>query len=202
MMGLYDFAPETAASKPPTRLHVAPMPVVTPDSPAKLGYRNLKTTDAGPVDVDKIKNVNLPLGLLGGGVLIELLSAVIWTHHLGAAIVELTLDLTLGTAVMLGAMLIAAKVRGINLGKLGVAAYKLAAVSVAPVAALEFINPIARFIPFGWLIGFIIEFILFFALLGALFDLDESDTWYCVCIMFITRIGLFVALSAIFSGGR
>jgi hypothetical protein len=198
--GLYDFAPETPARRPPTKIQVKPLPVVTPDAPAVLGYRNASADKSNPVDPDQIKNVNLPLGLLAGGVFVELLSAVIWTHHLGSAIAELGLDLTVGTGVMLGAMMIAAKLRGIDLGKLGVAAYKLAAISVAPVAAMEFINPIARFIPFGGLIGFVVEFILFFALLGALFDLDESDTWYCVCVMFITRVGLYFALSAIFPG--
>ena len=108
------------------------------------------------------------------------------------------MDLTAGTAVMLLAMFIAAKVRGIDLGKLGVAAYKLAAISIAPVAIGEFITPIARFIPFGGVIAWIVECILFFALLGALFDLDESDTWYCVCVMFVTRVALYFALADVF----
>jgi hypothetical protein len=107
-------------------------------------------------------------------------------------------DLTVGTAVMLLAMLIAAKIRGIDLGRLGVAAYKLAAISIAPAAAVQFLSPITTFIPFGGIIGLVVQFVLFFALLGALFDLDESDTWYCVWTMFFTRVGFYLLLRLIF----
>jgi hypothetical protein len=31
-------------------------------------------------------------------------------------------------------------------------------------------------------------------LLGALFDLDESDTWYCIAIMFLMTVGMFLLL--------
>jgi predicted small integral membrane protein len=100
--------------------------------------------------------------------------------------------------VMLGAMLIAAKVRGIDLGKTYVSAYKLAAVAIAPAAVMEFVNPIAQFIPFGFIISFVVEFALFFALLGALFDMDESDTWYCVGVLFVTRVALYLVLLFVF----
>ena len=167
-------------------------------SPAVLPYRSPKDERATLTDTEQIKNVRLPLALLGGGIFIELLAALIWRGRIGPALVSMMLDLTVGTGMMLGALWVAAKVRGIDLGKPGVAAYKLAAVSIAPAAAMEFITPLLRFIPMGWILSSIIEFVLFFALLGALFDLDESDTWYCVCIMFVTRVAVYVALIGLF----
>jgi hypothetical protein len=193
---LYDFAPETSPAPPQTKL--IPPAVVKPDTPQVLSYRALKNDKPLPLETEAIKNVYLPLGILAGGIVIEILSSIIWTHQVAATFAELAVDLTLGTAVMLAAMLIATKIRGIHLGNLGVAAYKLAAISIGPAAVMEFITPIARYIPFGWLICLIVEFILFFALLGALFDLDESDTWYCVLTMFFTRIAFYFLLQAIF----
>jgi hypothetical protein len=38
------------------------------------------------------------------------------------------------------------------------------------------------------LIGLAGQFVLYFALLGALFDLDESDTWYCMMVIFLIRL--------------
>jgi hypothetical protein len=198
--GLYDFAPEKPGARAPTKVTVQPMPVLPPDAPAVLPYRPVKADKSATLETEQIKNVYLPLALLAGGVFVELLSAIIWTHHIGPALAELAVDLTLGTGIMLVAMLIAAKLRGIQLGKLTVAAYKLAAVSIAPAAVMEFINPIASVIPFGFIVSWVVQFALFFALLGALFDLDESDTWYCVWTLLITRIALYVALRAMFHG--
>jgi hypothetical protein len=194
--GLYDFAPEAPQTKPAAKTVVKPETV--DDARKVLPYRARQEDKPAPVDAEQIKNVYLPLGLLAGGVFIELLSTLVWTHHIGSALIELALDLTVGTGVMLLAMWIAAKVRGINLGRLDVAAYKLAAVSIAPEAAVEFITPVLNYIPLGFVLVFVAQFILFFALLGALFDLDESDTWYCVCVMFITRTALYFGLMAIF----
>jgi hypothetical protein len=193
---LYDFAPEI--SPPPSRTNLKPPTIAKADAPVVLSYRAPKNDKALPLEAEAIKDVYLPLGLLAGGVAIEILASIIWTHQVAATFAELGVDLTLGTAVMLGAMLIAAKIRGIHLGNLGVAAYKLAAISIAPVAIAEFIAPIARFIPFGWVLCLVVEFVLFFALLGALFDLDESDTWYCVWTMFFTRIAFYLLLTAMF----
>jgi hypothetical protein len=195
---IYDFAPESSPPPPPRRSTVAP--VASAGSPPVLSYRAAGKDEPLPTDPDTIKNIHLPLGILAGGVLIEIVCSIIWTHQLLASLAELAVDLTLGTAVMLGAMLIAARLRGIDLGSLGVAAYKLAAVSVGPAAVVEFIEPIARFLPFGWILCLIVEFILFFALLGALFDLDESDTWFCVWTMLITRVVFYFLLQAVFRG--
>jgi hypothetical protein len=194
---LYDFAPDTAPPPPTTKL--PPTPIPEPGAPVLLAYRPKKDDKPKPLEAEQIKDVYLPLGLLGGGIIVQILAAIIWTHHVANTFAEIAVDLTAGTGVMLLAMWIAAKIRAIDLGKMHVAAYKLAAIFIAPQAVMQFISPITSFIPFGWIIALLIQFALFFALLGALFDLDESDTWYCVCIMFITRVALFFLLKAIWS---
>jgi hypothetical protein len=92
---------------------------------------------------------------------------------------------------MLIGVLIAAKVRGIKLGPLGTAVLKLAAISVAPSAVALLITPIAMIIPFGGFGVLLIQFCLYFALLGLMFDLDQSDTWYCVMIIFLINLGIY-----------
>ena len=191
--GVYDFAEEL-----PPKKAVKPLRLEAPATPGVLPYRAFKEDKPKPADTETIKDVYLPLGLLAGGVLVETLAAAIWSHHVASALAEMTVDLTLGTGVMLGAMMLAAKLRNINLGKIGVAAYKLAAISIAPAALVEFLAPIARYIPLGGILGLVLEFVLFFALLGALFDLDESDTWYCVWTIFLTRVGIYVLLRSMF----
>jgi hypothetical protein len=54
--------------------------------------------------------------------------------------------------------------------------------------------PIALFIPFGGIAVLIVNFILYFALLGMFFDLDESDTWYCVSVIFLVNLAVHFAM--------
>jgi hypothetical protein len=95
---------------------------------------------------------------------------------------------------MLGGILLAARIRRIDLGQFWIATFKLAAITVAPAAAVDLASPLLRVIPFGGLLGLAAEFVLYFALLGALFDLDESDTWYCVWTIFLVRLALYFAI--------
>src|SRR5207249_2030428 len=81
--------------------------------------------------------------------------------------------------------------RAIALGPFWVAVFKLAAVSVAPGATVALLTPALNFIPLGAILGWIGEFALYFALLGVFFDLDESDTWYCVCVIFLLNLGVY-----------
>jgi hypothetical protein len=52
----------------------------------------------------------------------------------------------------------------------------------------------------GGLAGLGVQFVLYFALLGALFDLDESDTWYCVWVIFLVRLAVYFV--TLWMGGR
>jgi hypothetical protein len=109
---------------------------------------------------------------------------------------SLGFEVVVGMAVTLGGVVIAARFRGIELGKLPTALLKLAAVWLAPGAIVAVIMPLLWFIPFGGLIVWLAQFVLYFALLGTLFHMDESDTWYCVCVIFVINIALYFALLA------
>jgi len=89
-------------------------------------------------------------------------------------------------------LFVAAKFRGIDLGKFGPAVLKLAAVSVAPGAVFDLFFPLLNIVPLGGLIGGVGVFVLYFALLGMFFDLDQSDTWYCVMVMFIVGVVFYL----------
>jgi hypothetical protein len=165
-----------------------------------LQYQNPRTAAETPDEYfpDKTLDFHLPLALIAAATLIEVAAALIrgnrspagFTPHL----TELGLHLVLGTATMLLGVLIAARFRGIALGKLPTAVMKLAAICIAPGAAVTLLSPAIAVIPFGGLLALAGQFILYFALLGTLFHLDESDTWYCVCVIFIINVALYFML--------
>jgi hypothetical protein len=164
-------------------------------SAAPLEYRSNKSAVAAPVDTDTIKNLYLPLWLLGGGVVVEIVAAFLRDGLAAGALIDVGFELIVGTAVMLAGILLAARLRGLQLGSFWIAAFKLSAIAVAPAAALDLAWPILRIIPiFGGLLGLAGDFILYFALLGALFDLDEGDTWYCLWVIFIVRLAVYFAI--------
>jgi hypothetical protein len=194
--GIYDLADTGEAPRPQTV--VSPPALAEPGQPILLQYRAAGADKAGPIETETIKNVHLPLWLLGGGIVLKILASILWMHQIGGALLELAVDLTLGTGIMLVAMLVAAKLYQIDLGKIPVAIYKLAAISIAPSALIEFLAPVARFLPLGLLLLWVVQFMLFFALLGALFDLQEGETWYCVMVLCLIRIGIFCGLTFLF----
>jgi len=186
---IYDLANEVP------RAHKTKQPLRTSTPAAPLDYRSKKPAAAVPADADTIKNLYMPLWLLGGGVVVEVVAAFLRDGLAAAALIDVGLELIVGTAVMLGGILVAARLRGLQLGPFWTAAFKLSAISVAPAAALDLAWPLLRIIPFlGGLLGLAADFILYFALLGALFDLDESDTWYCVWVIFIVRLLVYFAI--------
>ena len=70
---------------------------------------------------------------------------------------------------------------------------------MGPSGLVLLLRPFLGIIPFGGLIELLILLVLFYALLGAFFDLDESDTWYCVMIWFIVWVATYLALWALAS---
>lgn len=186
---LYDLAPE-----PPAGKSVKP---ASPAQPETLAYRAPKDEVAPSADGDAIRNFHMPLWLLGGGVAIEVIAAFARQPSLEAALTEVGLGLIVSTLIMLTAMLLAARVRQIDLGPFWLAVFKLAAIAIAPSAALTVLTPFLNLIPFGGLLGLVGTFVLYFALVGALFDLDESDTWYCVMVMFLVGLGVYFGLLAL-----
>jgi hypothetical protein len=187
--GIYDLANEV----PRAVETIKPHRVSTLAAP--LEYRSKKSAAAVSVYADTIKNLYMPLWLLGGGVVVEVVAAFLRDGVAAAALIDVGLELIVGTAVMLAGILLAARLRGLQLGPFWTAAFKLSAIAVAPAAALDLAWPILRMVPlFGGLIGLAGDFVLYFALLGALFDLEESDTWYCVWVIFIVRVVVYFAL--------
>jgi hypothetical protein len=202
---LYDFAPPEAKPAP---THTAAARAVAAQSPtpaSPLQYQNPRdrgvTESGSEYFPDKTLDYHLPLALIAGGTLIEVVAALYRGSHSRAGfapyLTDVGLQLIVGSATKLLAVLIAARFRGIELGKLPTAIMKLAAISIAPGAAFTLLTPALAVIPFGILLGLIGQFILYFALLGTLFHMDESDTWYCVCVIFIINVALYLGLMAI-----
>ena len=176
------------ASDPPPR----PVIPVAEVAPAKaIGYRTAPLNTAAEPEV--VRNLYMPLWLLGGGVAVEVI-AVLLRRPDARAVFAIGANVIVGTALMMGGILIAARLRGIDLGRFWNAAFKLAAISIAPAAAVTLITPMLRFVPLGGLLGFAVQFVLYFALLGALFDLDQSDTWYCILVIFLVQVTFYFAM--------
>jgi hypothetical protein len=188
---LYDLAPDAPALAKPTEAPIPPAPTLAYQTPK---HANPALHDRG-VDTDLLKKYYAPLWLLGGGLAVEIVSEY-FQHagHLQGAMIDVAVGLIAGTVLMLVGVMIAAKLRQIDIGSFGSAALRLAAISVAPGAFVTLLEPLARLICFGWVLLLGIEFVLYFALIGALFDLDESDTWFCVITIFIINLGVFALL--------
>jgi hypothetical protein len=193
---LYDIAPQE--SSPPQT--VRPAETIRREPAAKtLSYQTPRQVDPTIQDrggdTDALKKIYAPLWLLGGGLIVEII-AEYFQHstHIEAIVLDIGIGLIAGTAIKLVGVVIAARLRQIDIGSFGSAALRLAAISVAPDAIMTLLAPLARLFCFGWIILLAIEFVLYFALLGALFDLDESDTWFCVITIFILNLAVFVIL--------
>jgi len=193
---LYDFAEPPRSTNPPPTVPAKAQAAAS----GTLQYQNPRTAAETPDEYfpDKTLDFHLPLALIAAGTLIEVAAALIRGHRSPAGftphLTELGLHLVVGTATMLLGVLIAVRFRGIELGKLPTAVMKLAAVCIAPGAAVTLLSPAIAVIPFGGLLALAGQFILYFALLGTLFHLDESDTWYCVCVIFIINVALYFTL--------
>jgi hypothetical protein len=153
---------------------------------------------AADLDVEKVTKQSLPLWLLTVGLLVEcaitFFRAKFWWSDPNLAILHLLFNVGLSTIVMMIGVLIAAKVRQISIGSLPSAMLRLAALIIATDAVSDLLTPAAYFIPAGGIVLLLANFALYFALLGTLFDLDEDDTWYCVCVIFILHVALYFAL--------
>ena len=186
----YDLAPTSQKYTPVRTPLVQPAPPA-PGEPVTLAYRAPKEDNHGRAEPDVIKNLYMPLWLLAGGVVIEIAAALIRTRSPRLALTHVGVSVLLSTVIMLCGMLLAARFRGIDLGNFWIAVFKLAAISVAPGALVSLVSPLLNHIPFGDLISLLAYFVLYFALLGALFDLDQEDTWYCVCVIFLIRLAVY-----------
>jgi hypothetical protein len=206
--GLFDLAPDTAPPKPvrpvlaaaPVAIapgHAAPM--ATSASGMPLQYRSPKSDEKASGEPNQLMDLWAPLFLIGGSVVGEILAVFIQSHGnsvaMGQAMLGLSVNMIVGTVFMVVGMWLAAKSRGLSLGSPLTALLKLGAIALAPGAAMDLVMLPLKVIPlFGWLIAWVIGFMLYFALIGTLFELDQEDTWYCVMVIFCIKVATFVGL--------
>jgi hypothetical protein len=195
---LYDLVPEAprakqvGAAKP---IAAAKQAINPPPAKPICSYRGTphgEKVGKADLDVEKLKKQTAPLWMLAGGLTVE--AIVTWLHartNPAEALVYLFVGVGLGTLLMMAGVWITAWVREIDIGSFGSAMLRLAAIVIAPAALADVLNPLVGFIPFVGLGLFIIEFMLYFALLGMFFDLDDSDTWYCVGVIFVINLGVY-----------
>jgi hypothetical protein len=170
-----------------------------------LAYQGKSDSDA--VDAyfpEKIKDLYMPLVLLCAGILVQFVAGwwagARWGIGPSHAMTQVGVEMVLGTILMLAAIFIAAKRRGFTFGPFWGAVLKLSAVSIAPSALMTLLDIFLRIVPLGGLITWVLGFCFYFALIGAFFDLDQSDTWYCVCVIFLVK--LMVALGVLWMVSR
>jgi hypothetical protein len=210
---LYDVVVEPSAAvstTPKARATQIAATQVNPSQPV-LGYqakRDASATLAAPAAdgyfPNPLKDFQIPLVLLCAGLVVESAAAV-WTavqrsHSVWIAVVALFIGLVISTALMLAGVFITAKTRGFSLGRFWPAVLKLSAISVAPSAAMTLLYIFLRFIPFGIIATWIAGFVFYFALIGVSFDLEESDTWYCVIVIFLVKLTVALVILAALSG--
>lgn len=174
-------------AQPPA--HVMPIGYRT----AKTDYKNMNSRE------DFQRDFIWPTVLLVVGLSIDM-GFVFWRSPQRAQLEGwlILVGVAIDTVLMLAAVFAVAYFNGMKLGKFHTAVLKLAAISIAPSAITDVLNLALRFIPFGFLISWICDFILYFTFIGLLFDLDQSDTWACVWSIFITRIiAYFVVIYAV-----
>jgi len=184
---------------------VSPSPAIPVEpipSPASntIAYHqpHIRTPEEDNPFPDKVIDFQMPVVLIVASVVIDTIAALIAGRGpagLRPALIGLGIQVVVVSGLMLIGLLIAARFRGIDLGRLPVAILKLAAISIAPGAAVTLVSPFLNLIPFAGLVfGLGIRFVLYFALLGAMFKLDESDTWYCICVIFLVNLALYFTL--------
>lgn len=191
---LYDLVEEPKPRPAPRPATTARAKPVEP-----IEYQHPSTRAPSELDAyfpDRVKDLYLPLALIGGGTVVHVVYTLFFERvgrqGLGAVMRSIGVDVVVVTGLMLVAVFIAAKLRHINLGPLPVAVLKLCAVVLGGGGITILLTPLLVFIPFlGVLLALAIPIVAYFTLLGALFDLDESDTWYCLCVMFLVWLAAY-----------
>jgi|GEM_PF-1721169 len=186
----------------PEHYDLAPVPVVPVrpirerSVPQGIAYRTPQTRPIADLDgyvFDKLKDIQIPVALIGCGTLISF-AEVFFDPPPGAqgyraGFMLIAAGLVITTTILLLGAFAAAKVRGLTFGPFRIALLKLTAIAIAPGAVATLMSLALR--PFGFLaslIALVASFLFYFALYGVLFDLDESDTWFCVCVNFILGV--------------
>jgi len=182
----YDFAPAPAPPKPARAVRgdsiASPKPVIA--------YQSAAQKPVSPADPQSIMSIYAPW-MLAGSVAVEVVAAYFKERNFRLAIIGLGIGLVLGTIVKVAGILLLGRLRQIDFGPFWMSVLKLAAVTTVTDAVFILVYPLLMFIPLGGLLGLGGQFVLFFALLGALFNLDEQDTWYCVFVFFLLDLAVY-----------
>jgi hypothetical protein len=189
--------PEFAPATQPTAHRVQPIEYQQPST------RSSQINELFP---DRVKDFYMPLALIAAGVAIHLAHELIFGSVNSLAITGRNLILSM--AISFAAILLAGRIRKISFGPWPVAAMKLSALLIGGSGAAILIRPLffpLLMIPVSFGVGAVLvmlastvpELIVYFVLLGTLFDLDESDTWYCLCWMFVFNTAGYFALNSL-----
>jgi hypothetical protein len=206
---LYALADDAAAAKPgmtvPAKAGEGAVARPAPLKVQPLAYREESTTAGANSEVsrwfpDRVRDLYLPLGLLAGGTVVEIIATLVFNGARATTLVSMlrsmSVSLVLSTGIMLVAILLAGKLRHIDYGRLPVAILKLSAVVVGTIGITLTLGVIFMMVPiFGWFLFLALPFVCYYTLLGALFDLDASDCTYTCFVMIIVWIVYTFAIS-------
>ncbi|MGH7178233.1 MAG: hypothetical protein ACREJC_12705 [Tepidisphaeraceae bacterium] len=194
---LYDLVdtPHTAPSAA-VQPGVTPLPV----SPV-ISYARQETIGESAVDryfPDRVKDLYMPLALIAGGTIVEASLALFSrTGTVAGAMLGVGVYMICNTIIMLLTVMAVAKIRGINFGPYVTAIVKLCGISIGPGAAGSLASVALAWLPLGRILGWLAGFALYFAMIGALFDLDQSDTWCVVLSVFFARLLVGIVVVAV-----
>jgi hypothetical protein len=194
---LYALADAPAPVKPgktvPAKVGEGAVARPSPLKVQPVAYREESTTAGAGSHVseyfpDRVRDLYLPIGLIGFGTIVEIIASYFFPGPRGFSLVgvmrELCVDLFISTSIMLVAILLAAKLRQIDFGKLPVAILKLSAVVVGTIGVSLSLGTALAVIPFlGIILWMVLPLVCIYTLIGALFNLDESDTGYTATVM-------------------
>src|SRR5262249_23500626 len=150
----------------------APAPVQVPSRAIAYATRDVATPDPllDKYFPDRVKDFWLPLWLIAGGTAVYIVAALLSRNPFvttSAVLAGLGYRMIVNAAIMLGTCFVVSKIRDISFGPIVTAATKLCAIAIAPDALCVLLG--------NGLIGWLADLVLYFALIGALFDLDQSD---------------------------
>lgn len=130
--------------------------------------------------MDDAKEVKIPLILLVVGLVLYFGYGLAFAGPAGAAVLLMAagIQLVFGIVVAIPACFLAASLLGTSYGSVGTATLKLAAIIIFPTAA-SLLIPI-----FGWLVALM----LYWFLIGFLFDLEPMEVIYTALIIWGVRL--------------
>ena len=170
--------------------------VALPASPM-LGYaRTMPRKPDEAAARGMLHDVYAPLGLLVVGVLVRFLDAHVRGLHDPAIMTAFVMiTCTINLVLVFSALLIGVKLMDLGLGTIGPALLKIAAVALLPSA----IGDITRYYTFG-IVAWPMTVIMYYALLYFLFQLDGSEMWIVVAIIWLMQTWVSLLILALLFG--